>query len=72
MSRRAVSRVVSEGYEHEYLIKDGRFFDLTLSSPPHPRDIHVDTALRLESGSDIIQSLSVAAAEPGRLESDAI
>jgi hypothetical protein len=46
----AVSRLVNKGYDREYRIKDGHLFDLALNSPLDPRDIHVDTALRLESG----------------------
>src|SRR3546814_17875908 len=46
----AVSRLVNKGYDREYRIKDGHLFDLALSYPLDPRDIHVDTALRLESG----------------------
>ena len=48
----AVSRLVNKGYDREYRIKDGHLFDLALNSTLDPRDIHVDTALRLESGSD--------------------
>jgi hypothetical protein len=48
----AVSRLVNEGYDREYRIKDGHLFDLALNSPLDPKDIHVDTALRLESGPD--------------------
>jgi hypothetical protein len=48
----AVSRLVSQGYDREYRIKDGRLFDLALNSTPDPRDICVDAALRLESRPD--------------------
>lgn len=48
----AVSQLVSKGYDREYRIKDGHLFDLALNSPLDPKDIHVDTALRLESGPD--------------------
>ena len=48
----AVSRLVNEGYDREYRIKDGHLFDLALNCPLDLRDIHVDTALRLESGPD--------------------
>jgi hypothetical protein len=48
----AVSRLVSEGYDREFRIKDGRLFDLALNSALDPRDIHIDTALRLESARD--------------------
>ena len=48
---KAVSQV-NKGDDHEYRIKDGHLFDLALNSPLDPRDIHVDTALRLESGPD--------------------
>lgn len=48
----AVSRLVNQGYEREFRIKDGRLFDLELNSALDPREIHVDTALRLESGRD--------------------
>lgn len=46
----AVSQLVKQGYDREYRIKDGRLFDLALDSSLDPSDIHVDTALRLESG----------------------
>ena len=46
----AVSQLVDRGYEREYRIKDGSVFDLAADSPLDPGDIHVDTALRLESG----------------------
>jgi len=46
----AVSQLVRKGYDREYRIKDGHLVDLTLDSPLDPRDIHVDTALRFESG----------------------
>jgi hypothetical protein len=48
----AVSQLANKGYDREYRIKDGHLFDLALNSPLDPRDIHVDTALRLESGPD--------------------
>ncbi|CAN7754221.1 hypothetical protein [Rhizobium sp. LjRoot258] len=48
----AVSQLVSKGYDREYRIKDSHLFDLARNSPVDPRDIHVDTAIRLESGSD--------------------
>jgi hypothetical protein len=48
----AVSQLISKGYDREYRIKDGHLFDLALDSPLDPEDIHVDTALRLESGPD--------------------
>jgi hypothetical protein len=48
----AASRLVNKGYDCEYRIKDDHLFDLTLNSPLDPRHIHVDTALRLESGAD--------------------
>jgi hypothetical protein len=48
----AVSRLVNKGYDHEYRVKEGHLFDLARNSPLDPRDIHVDTALRLESGPD--------------------
>jgi hypothetical protein len=48
----AVSQLVNKGYDREYRIKDGHLVDLTLDSPLDPSDIHVDTALRLESGPD--------------------
>ncbi|MDQ8727635.1 hypothetical protein [Bradyrhizobium sp. LHD-71] len=48
----AVSQLVKRGYDREYRIKDGHLFDLARNSPLDPRDIHVDTALRLESGPD--------------------
>jgi hypothetical protein len=48
----AVSRLVSEGYDREYRIKEGHLFDLALNSRLDPKDIRVDTALRLESGPD--------------------
>lgn len=48
----AVSRLVNEGYDREYRIRDGQLFDLELGSPLDPTDIHVDIALRLESGPD--------------------
>ena len=38
-----------QGYDREYRIKDGHLFDLALNCPLDPRDIHVGTALRLES-----------------------
>ena len=46
----AVSRLVNEGYDREYRIKDGHLCDLALNATLDPQDIHVDTALRLESG----------------------
>lgn len=48
----AVSQLVSKGYDHEYRIKDGHLFDLANNSALEPKDIRVDTALRLESGPD--------------------
>jgi hypothetical protein len=48
----AVSQLINKGYDHEYRIKDGHLFDLALNSSLDPSDIHVDTALRLESGPD--------------------
>jgi hypothetical protein len=45
----AVSWIVNKGYDREYRIKDGHLFDLALNCPLDPRDIHIDTALRLES-----------------------
>lgn len=48
----AVSELVKQGYKREYRIKDGRLFDLSLNSALDPKDIHVDAALRLESGPD--------------------
>jgi hypothetical protein len=48
----AVSRLVNEGYDREYRVKDGHLFDLALDSTLDPKDIHVDTALRLESRPD--------------------
>src|SRR5262245_31816677 len=48
----AVSQLANKGYDREYRIKDGHLFDLALNSPLDPKDIHVDTALRLESGPD--------------------
>lgn len=48
----AVSQLVKQGYEREFRIKDGRLFDLALNSALDPNEIHVDTALRLESGPD--------------------
>ena len=46
----AVSQLVDRGYDREYRIKDGSVFDLAADSPLDRGDIHVDTALRLESG----------------------
>lgn len=48
----AVSQLVNKGYDREYRIKDGHLFDLALNFRLDPGDIHVDTALRLESGPD--------------------
>jgi hypothetical protein len=48
----AVSELVKKGYDHEYRIKECQLFDLALNSSLAPSDIHVDTALRLESGPD--------------------
>lgn len=48
----AVSQLVNEGYEREFRIKDGRLVDLALNAVLDPKEIHVDTALRLESGRD--------------------
>ncbi len=48
----AVSQLVRKGYDREYRIKDGHLLDLGRNSLLDPRDIHVDTALRLESGPD--------------------
>jgi hypothetical protein len=48
----AVSQLVDQGYEREFRIKDGRLIDLARSSALDPKDIHVDTALRLASGRD--------------------
>ena len=48
----AVSRLVNSGYDHEYRVKDGHLFDLARNAPLEPTDIHVDSALRLESGPD--------------------
>ena len=48
----AVSRLANKGYDREYRIKDDHLFERALNSPLHPRHIHVDTALRLESGPD--------------------
>ena len=48
----AVSELEKKGYDREYRIKNGQLFDLALNSPLAASDIHVDTALRLESGPD--------------------
>jgi hypothetical protein len=45
----AVSWIVNKPYDREHRIKDGHLFDLALNCPLDPRDIHIDTALRLES-----------------------
>ena len=45
----AVSWIINKGYDREYRIKDGHLFDLALNCPLDPRDIHIDTVLRLES-----------------------
>jgi hypothetical protein len=45
----AVSWIVNKGYDREQRIKDGHLFDLALNCPLDPRDIHIDTTLRLES-----------------------
>lgn len=48
----AVSAFVKAGYDREYRIKDGQLVDLAHNSTLEPNDIHVDAALRLESGPD--------------------
>lgn len=48
----AVQSFVAKGYGREYRVKDGNLVDLELGSTLDPRTIHVDAALRLESGSD--------------------
>lgn len=48
----AVSQLVNKGYDREYRIKNGHLFDLALDRSLDPQDIHIDTALRLESGPD--------------------
>ncbi len=46
----AVSRLVNKGYDRKYRIKDDYHFDLVLNTPLDLRHVHVDTALRWESG----------------------
>lgn len=46
----AVSQLVSQGYEREFRIKDGHLYDLALNSVLDPKEVDVDTALRLASG----------------------
>jgi hypothetical protein len=48
----AVSQLVYQGCKREVRIKDGRLCDEAHSSALDPKDIHVDTALRLASGRD--------------------
>lgn len=48
----AVNQLVSQGYEREYRIRDGRLFDLALGSELESSNIQVDSALRLVSGRD--------------------
>lgn len=55
------SRLVSEGYEHEFRLKDGQLFDLALASPVDPKDVQVDTALRLESGRNGVDASNIYA-----------
>jgi hypothetical protein len=45
----AVSWIINKGCDREHRIKDGHLFDQALNCPLDPRDIHIDTALRLES-----------------------
>jgi hypothetical protein len=49
----AVLQLVTKGYNREYRIKDGHLFDLARNFSLDPRNIHVDTALRLESGLNV-------------------
>lgn len=57
----AVSQLVEKGYDREFRIKDGRLVDLAHDSPLDPKDIHVDTALRLVSGRDGVDASNVYA-----------
>ncbi len=49
---KAVQSYIAKGYDHEYRVKDGSLVDLELGSALDPCIIHVDAALRLESGDD--------------------
>jgi hypothetical protein len=48
----AVFKLVNRGYDREYRIKDGQLHDLTAGIQIAPSEIHVDTALRFDSGPD--------------------
>lgn len=66
----AVFKLVNRGYDREYRIKDGRLRDLATGTPIAASDIHVDAALRFESGPDAGDGSNVYAisdrATPGK------
>lgn len=48
----AVQSFIAKGYDREYRVKDGELVDLEFGSPLDACSMHIDAALRLESGSD--------------------
>jgi hypothetical protein len=66
----AVSELVKHGYDREYRIKDGQLRDLATGTPIAASDIHVEAALRFESGPDAGDGSNVYAisdrATPGK------
>jgi hypothetical protein len=48
----AVQSFIARGYDREYRIKNGDLVDLEFGSPLDACSMHVDAALRLESGDD--------------------
>lgn len=49
---KAVQSFLAKGYDREYRVKDGNLVDLEVGSAIDPCTIHVDAALRLQSGHD--------------------
>ena len=48
----AVQSFIAKGYDREYRVKNGDLVDLEFGSPLDACSMHVDAALRLESGDD--------------------
>lgn len=48
----AVQSFIAKGYDREYRVKNGNLVDLEFGSPLDACSMHVDAALRLESGDD--------------------
>jgi hypothetical protein len=57
----AVQSFVAKGYDREYGAKDGNLVDLELGSTLDPCTIHVDAALRLESGNHAEDASNICA-----------